>query len=492
MNKKEFYKKAKKYKLDDKYELAIENYKKGLELDKYNIDSLKELGEIYEKVNDINSAIKCYEKIIENESKNSSKQNTIIFLNQIGHCYANNLNYEEALKYFRKALEFNRVGWPILYNNIGKMYIKLRQYKHAEINLLISLKLQNHSYLFKDLALTYFCTKKYDKSIDFYMKIPNILQNPSIAHKLSFPYLANKKFKIGFELYENRLKNNPIHPKTGFEERIDIPFLSFWNGLDKCNNLLLCYEQGIGDNFQYYRFVIQLSMLHPEMQITYFCRDLIAHIFKDYENINIITEINNLSLYNYKCYIMSLPYFLKIDKIIPNRENYIKIDKDKVVYWKEQLDMKNSEKKLNVGFCYKGHLHSFVEKHIPLQAFELLVDLNINLICLHKLSEIEEFNSVSFQDKIITFDIDNDMGFIDTIAILQNIDILLTVDTSIVHLAGVLGVKTILMLGYSSDWRWFDDNEKIWYNSVELLRLHDNVEFKTILPEVKNIIKNMI
>jgi tetratricopeptide (TPR) repeat protein len=491
MNKKEFYKKAAKYKLDNKYELAIANYKKVLELDKYNIDSLKELGEIYEKVNDINSAIRCYEKIIENEAKNSNKQNTIIFLNQIGVCYNNNLNYEEALKYFRKALEFTR-ELPDLYNNIGRVYFKLRQYRHAEINWLLSLKLKNNNNLYEELALTYFCTKKYDKSIDFYMKMQNILNNQPIAYKLSFPYLANRNFKIGFELYENRLTTNPINSQTGLKERVEIQLLPFWNGLDKCDNLLLCYEQGIGDNFQYFRFVIQLSRLYPEMKITYFCKDIIAHIFKDYENINVIKEVNNLFLYNYKCYIMSLPYFLKIDKIIPNTENYIKIDDDKVAYWKEQLHMKNSGKKLNVGFFYKGLLNSYIEKDIPLQSFELLVDLNINLICLHKLSEIEELNSVAFKDKITTFDIDNDTAFSDTIAILQNIDILLTVDTSIVHLAGILGVKTILMLGYTSDWRWFADNEKLWYNSVELLRVNDNVELKTILPEVKNIIKNMI
>ena len=84
------------------------------------------------------------------------------------------------------------------------------------------------------------------------------------------------------------------------------------------------------------------------------------------------------------------------------------------------------------------------------------------------------------------------MAFVDTIAILKNIDILLTVDTSIVHLAGILDVKTILMLGYTSEWRWFTDNEKVWYNSVELLRANDNLELKSVLPEVKNIIKNRL
>ena len=66
-----------------------------------------------------------------------------------------------------------------------------------------------------------------------------------------------------------------------------------WNGLDKCDNLLLCYEQGIGDNFQYYRFVIELSRLYPEMKITYFCKDIVAHIFKEYDNIHVIKEVQD-------------------------------------------------------------------------------------------------------------------------------------------------------------------------------------------------------
>jgi ADP-heptose:LPS heptosyltransferase len=84
------------------------------------------------------------------------------------------------------------------------------------------------------------------------------------------------------------------------------------------------------------------------------------------------------------------------------------------------------------------------------------------------------------------------MAFVDTIAILKNIDILLTIDTSILHLAGVLDIKTILMLGSTSDWRWFSDNEKVWYNSVDLLRANDNMELNSVLHEVKNIINNMI
>ena len=81
-------------------------------------------------------------------------------------------------------------------------------------------------------------------------------------------------------------------------------------------------------------------------------------------------------------------------------------------------------------------------------------------------------------------DIDNNVPFQDTIAILNNIDLLITIDTYIVHIAGVLNIKTLLLLGFTSDWRWFNDNTCPWYNSVELLRLQDNIDFKHILLDV--------
>jgi ADP-heptose:LPS heptosyltransferase len=316
--------------------------------------------------------------------------------------------------------------------------------------------------------------------------------NHANKYSLSFIYLAKKNFKYGYELYENRLKNNNISPITGEKERADIPFITYWDGIKDCNSLLVVYEQGIGDNIQYYRFIIQLSQLYPNMKITYFCKDIVYHLFKEYPNIKVVKDVGNIFEHNYKVYIMSLPYLLGVEIIKPVTENYINVDEEKMVYWSDQLKIQNPENKLNVGFFYKGLLNVHIEKNLPLESFNLLSELNINLICLHKTPEIaEDLKTISFKDKIITFDIDKDKSFVDTIAILKNIDILITVDTSIAHLAGVLNVKTLLLLGYISEWRWFNNNDKIWYESVELLRMTENSELKNILPQVKNILTNM-
>jgi ADP-heptose:LPS heptosyltransferase len=179
---------------------------------------------------------------------------------------------------------------------------------------------------------------------------------------------------------------------------------------------------------------------------------------------------------------MSLPYILQLSTIVPNHINYIRTNPDKQIHWKEKLD--SISPRLKVGFVYNGLLSSFIEKHIPLKYFEILCDLDIELICIHRKSDLEK--DVIQSDKFHHFDIDTEKPFEDTIHILQNIDLLITIDTFIVHLAGILNVKTWLLLGLS-DWRWSDDSDKsYWYNSVKLIRTQLGQPLPDLIPIVKD------
>ena len=471
----ELYKKIKKSQGD--YNTAIQYYKKILELNPMNIDKyLRELGEIYEKQNMFYEAVECYIKVLKTAKLDMSSIG--VLTNQIGSCYFNLTQYKLAIHYFKKVLLIKEI--PDVYSNIGLCNVKLKDYKEAEVNLLKSYNLKNNNHLaFITLGDVYYYTKKYDKSIKYYKKITH--PNSNQSYNLSFPYLAKKDFKNGLSLYEERLKTNNINPQTNLNDRLDVQ-LEYWDGHTKCNSLLIVAEQGLGDNIQYYRFIIELSEKYPNIKISYFCKKEIAHLFKTYNNIEII---QNLYIFNfdYKLYIMSLPKILNLTQIVPNKINYINIDEEKLTFWKNKTD---SLKRYKVGFVYNGLLTSFIDKNIPLEEFEKLCDLNIDLICIHRKSEVvKDFKKISFLDKIIHYDIDNDKPFEDTIHLLQNLDLLITIDTFIVHLAGILNVKTWLLLG-TSEWRWSDDASKTyWYNSVELIRTKENEELKDLIKTVK-------
>lgn len=464
-----------------KYDELINNYKKILELDTQNASKyLRIIGETYEKQNMLENAIEYYEKVLKIEKYDFA---TIgVLNNQIGICYHNLNKHELAIKHFKNVLEIKEL--TDVYCNIATCYIALKNYKQAEFFLLKSYNLDKNDAKTNDsLGHLYYYTKKYDKSIEHYKKNKTPLDNYDYKYNLSFSYLSKKDFKIGFTLYENRLKENKINKQTGLKERAEIPGLKYWNGTDICNRLLVVYEQGIGDNILYYRFIIELSEKYPNMKIDYFCRKEVFYLFNTYKNIKIIDNVN-IPDYDYTVFIMSLPKILNLTSIEPNKVNYIKTKKDKLLYWNKKT---SSLKKFKVGFVYNGLLSSFIDKYIPLQEFEKLCDLDINLICIHRKSEVEkDFKNIKFSDKITHYDIDNGDPFEDTIHLLQNIDLLVTVDTYIAHLAGVLNVKTWLLLG-TSEWRWSDDiNKTYWYNSVELIRTKENEKLKDLIKTVKN------
>ena len=76
-------------------------------------------------------------------------------------------------------------------------------------------------------------------------------------------------------------------------------------------------------------------------------------------------------------------------------------------------------------------------------------------------------------------------SFEDTAEAVNAMDLIITVDTSVAHLAGALGKKTFLLLPYASDWRWFDDNKTTpWYDSVEIFKQTDSISWEKPIEEI--------
>ena len=461
-------------------------------MDKYKqkIEVLKNIAKSYEQKKNYIEAIDYYRKAMDILNIHNNNENLItmgILNNQIGVCYSALNDIESAIIYFKKVLETHCI--PDVYTNIGISYITLKRYKDAEIYLLKSDNLKKNNVLTcSSLGSIYYYRQQYDKSIEYYNRIPLENMNDKYKYNSSFPYLSKKDFSVGFNLYDIRLNSNTINSQTGQRERVEIP-LDIWNGRDTCSKLLIVSEQGLGDNIQYYRFIIELSEKYKDMKIDFFCKKEIAHIFKTYGNIEIVDHLSCID-YNYMLYIMSLPKILNLTKITPNKINYIKLDTNTLTCWEKKTA---PLKKFRVGFVYNGRLSSFIEKYIELEKYKLLADLDIELICIHRKSEIiDDIKNISFSDKIIYYDLDKDKPFYDTIHLLKNIDLLITVDTYMVHLAGIMKIKTWLLLGVC-EWRWSNDEHKTyWYDSVEIIRSKKDESLDTVLPVVKDkLIKYM-
>jgi tetratricopeptide (TPR) repeat protein len=459
-----------------------------------NIDLFKKIAYNYESINEYNKAIKYYNKILQNTL------NPPIYwwiMTRIGQCYYKLKDFNTSINYFDFILKNTKV--PEVAIQLAECYCNVKKYKKS-IEILLNIlkkitdKKHNDSINFT-LANMYYYIKDYNNSIKYYHKTTNT----NLTYNSSFPYLALKQFERGYKLYESRLNNNNICPHTNQNQRVDIPFIKMWNGSSNCNHLLIIYEQGIGDNIQYFKYIIELSENNPNMKITYFCKDIISHLFDcdKYPNIHIVLQISNLENYNYKLYIMSLPFILKKTTIDVNKINYLKINEDKNQKWKQEIIKYNKniiQKKKIIGITFNGLLTSFIDKQLTIQNISELFELDAEFIILHK--ETEVIIDSTIKNKYFnfhTYNIDDDVPFEDTIAILNNIDLFITIDTSVAHIAGVIGVNTWLLLGYGSDWRWFNHDTKCeWYDSVSYIRLRENIEFSNIISKTKNKLKQYI
>lgn len=483
--------KGKSFLKSDKLQLCAQSFDKAVELSKDKMSTYQTISDAFSQMDKIEFAIQYFDDCIR-KKKNKDVAIYLYLLNEVGMLYCKQKQFSDAIYHFEQINKYTFISEVNI--NMAICLTELKEYNKA-IAIYSKLSMQsNNSQELKDkfmesIGSIHFYQKNYDLSIQYYNKSKN--KSSDKIYNTCFPYLASRQIEKGYQLYEHRLKNNNICPQTGQRQRVDIPCIQMWQDIEMpCQHLLVLYEQGIGDNIQYFKYLIELSRRLPEMKITYFCREYVSNLFntKDYSNINIVQQLSNNENYEYKLYIMSLPYILKIETIESNKINYIRSNTSLVETWKNKFA---TMKRVKIAFTFNGLLTSFIDKQLTINNIAPILDLDADFICVHKKNDIKNIEIVPSNFHI--FDIDQENPFEDTIAILQNVDLFITIDTGVTHLAGVMGIKTWLLLGYGSDWRWFKDETKCdLYDSVEYIRLKENIPFKGIVPKVVDKLKSSL
>ena len=183
---------------------------------------------------------------------------------------------------------------------------------------------------------------------------------------------------------------------------------------------------------------------------------------------------------------MSLPHKLKIDiNSIPNKP-YLKCKKENINKWEKLFD-KNYK---NIGINWQGGINHAQD---PFRSFELDNFEKISKIKKFKLFSLQKINGINqIKNRKEKFDLntiqnlDKDAPFIDTASIITNLDLVITSDTSIAHLAGALGKKTFLVIQKYPEWRWFENrSDSPWYPSMKLFRQKIDGEWDSVFSEME-------
>ena len=432
------------------------------------------------KLKKYNVALADFKKIISIDS------NYVDAYFNIAVIYKERKNYHEALKYLDILTFIDKKNFKAFSN---KCFIKiiLRDFNDALNDANLAIKL-NDQYLnaYLQRGNIYKELKIFDKSEDDYNHIIKLAQKDSLIYyeacfNLSQLLLLNGSFKKGFELYEHRIHledYNSIRVKETGKKILT---------LDNIKNkiVIVLGEQGIGDNIQFSRY---LKFLKNKCLKVFFCVDKKMKPF--FKKMNIADRIyspeDKIDFFDYYINLMSLPLLFQTDSHnIPNIDFKIKADIDKSDEWSKKIKPYQDFFKIGIKTTANKHI---VGRNFSLNIFENLSKFKkIRLFSLEKEIDKENISDI----KILKFDnFDEIELFKDSKALIENLDLVITCDTSIAHLSASMNKPTWIILNDVADWRWLNKTKKsLWYENVSLFRCEKKDKWLEPILQIEELLK---
>jgi tetratricopeptide (TPR) repeat protein len=283
-------------------------------------------------------------------------------------------------------------------------------------------------------------------------------------------------FARGLPAYESRLAvaSAAVATEPGTSDSSAIAALPRWRGEPIADRTLLIEaEQGFGDTLQFLRFV-PLACERASRVVLTVQRELaplVAPLAKAWR-IVLATAGETLPKADLHCPLLSLPLALgtTLDTLPPARR-YLDVPPAYRRRWRGSL---GGQAKIKVGLAWSGRIQAQENRAMPVAALAPLFALKgIDWIALQPTMSAEDETALdAFSRTASIHRFGTRIGdFADTAAIVDRLDAVVSIDTSIAHLAGALGKPLWVMLPFAADWRWFTNTERSpWYPSARLVR----------------------
>jgi tetratricopeptide (TPR) repeat protein len=327
-------------------------------------------------------------------------------------------------------------------------------------------------------------------------------------YNYAFALLISGKFRQGLVEFESRLRI-PYEEGTPFNLRAvhtildEMKRIPTWDGTASLRGkrILVWREQGLGDSLMMLRFLPQLKKLGPAKLGAVVSPELalLTESIDVADEIIPVTEWNKdycTTNYDFNCSMMSLPYLLRVNlnslgACVP----YLSIPEEQSGYWRRRLTtrMLASGKLLNIGLVWAGNpkLAADRARSIALRELSPLIDIKkVQWISLQKGPKQSEAKELG--DALLDF-MDECADFTETAALVMALDLVIAVDTSIVHLAGALGKPVWMLNRSSSEWRWMRDrNDSPWYPSLQLFNQKVGESWKPVIERVAEAVDELL
>lgn len=407
---------------------------------------------------------------------------------QLGHCLQKLGRPQEAVTELSRALEQapNDVSARL---DLGNAFQDLGEWKEAEKAFILAAQYDpqsskthfNLGNLFQKWGRRSEALAAYDRALEITPEDAAVRVNAALLQ------LTMEDFERGWANFEWRWKAPSERPIV--RECV----APIWRGDESISGkrLLIQSEQGLGDTLQFIRYAAPLARLGAEVLVD--APASLQTLLKTAEGVvRVITPREVLPTVDFRCPMMSLPHALRMPTPLASPpEGYLTAHPDAQRTWDDRLGEYGQPM---VGLAYAGNPRHTNDCNRSLPLGELLARLPKGPCYMVLQTELRDGDAdlLASRDDIEWLGSDF-KDFMDTAAATGRLDLILTVDTAMAHLAGALGRPTHLLLPFEPDWRWgYDRSSCLWYPSMTVHRQARPGDWSHPLADVSEILAGLV
>lgn len=484
------------YQALEEWDLAVENYERAVQIQPDYVEAHNNLGGALHKLGRREEAIASYNRALAikadcvQASRNlgaaleagADSQEAVTCVN-LGYAFDAVGDPDLAVKYYRRAIQI-RPEYAEAYNNMGNSHKNVGRWEEAVRCYQRALAISpDFAPAHGNMGAVYCEQGQLGDAIASLRRAVELDPAFADAHmNLGLALLLGGQNEEGWREYEWRLKSQGDRFASLYESRWKFQGERFapqsasqpyWDGTPlRGRTILLHAEQGLGDTIHFVRYAALLK----EQAATVLVRSqgpLVA-LLKRCPGVDFVSaQLDDLPPFDVYAPLMSLPRILGVyATTIPDLVPYLSAPDDLVRKWREEM---SSWAGYKIGVCWRGgtgyrndHMRSFALAELaPLAQVP-----GVRLISLQKGNGADEVAAAPFPVTSLGPGVDREAGpFMDTAAVMTNLDLVVTCDTAVGHLAGALGVPVWLALARVPDSRWLLDGDRTpWYPTARLFR----------------------
>lgn len=426
---------------------------------------------------DLDNAVKLFSSAIA-----SSPHSAVLHLD-LGAALYEMRRYEEAIQRFEKAISIEPKNHIVL-NNLGNALRDLGHLSDAIENYDKALDINSAGPVLNNRGIAFVRQGELDKAADDFRRAIELAPDDAQAHfNESCLLLLRGDFETGWKKFEWRKK-----AFKGFSAALKQFKKPFWQGNDLAGKTILIYaEQGFGDAIQFSRYIPQIAQKGG--RVLFAVPAELRRLFSYFPGMSqLLLSGDKMPEHDYQTPLLSLPHIFDTSfETIPCEVPYLRADPFLVEKWQTRFDQDD----VRIGLIWHGRPSHTNDQNrsIPVENFRPLLEIpKLKFYSLqvgdhaHDLAKLDPHSIVDLSEHLT--------DFAETAAAISHLDLVISVDTAPVHLAGALGRPVWTLLPFIPDWRWLlERNDSPWYPSMRLFRQPALGDWEKVIARVSKELK---